>query len=246
MAARVSFAFVLYKDSNVLFDGFVRNYRKLFSEDLSYTLTADGLRAKTGVYDLLVSFVPDPVDRTEMGRVADFNPLFPAGKDIASRHKCHVIAAIKGNGREIERLRELTKVTCALMASYNALAVYYGAASLFYGKSEAESFARDIVSGRVPVAAYVHAGFYSHDNAFWAYTKGMDVFDRPELEICSDRETFQVLHETLLELAGLLCSTHRQLADGQKLFLTDGVVVGHKVFSETLQKDVYRFYFEEG
>ncbi len=244
MNEKFSLAFVLYKDKNIMTQEISRYYEKLWGEPLNVQVGTTQLTGTIQQFSYVISFVDEPINREEMERVASHNPFFQEGLTIAKKHMCHAVVGVKGVGSSVARYKVLTKLLAAMLSPYNAVAVYLGEQSLYYGKEQLLTQAKLINQGRLPVDCWIYFGFYTYNQKFWVYTNGLNAFGRDEIEIASDCHTMQHLHQLALVFSHALMSSHRQFEDGEMIEIMDDYVSVHLRYSETLKKDVYYLEIE--
>ncbi len=239
-----SIAFVLYKDLNVDPKRIEIDFKKMWDEDLNVQYTFDSMKFNYKQFDVVISFVNEPINKEEMERVAKHNPLFENGIKIAKNHKCHAVVAIKGVSSHVERYKALTKILASMAMSYNAKAIYLGAQQLLYSDTFIVEQAKLLHNGYLPVQSWVYIGFYSYDGAFYAYSQGMKEFNRLEIEIMADDKTPQELHQTILNFIFYHLASHRQYEDGEVLCLNYDCVIeiSHR-WSDTLKEDTLLLRF---
>lgn len=244
MENNFSIAFVLYKDKNIVVSEIERNYTKLWHEPLDIQLGVDQLKGRIAQFEFVISFVDEPIDEKEIMAVAKHNPFFEDGEKIAKRHQCHAIVGIRGVGNAVARYKALTKLLAAIVSSYNGVAVYLGEQQLFYSRETLLENAKALNNGQLPISSWLYFGFYAHDDAFWVYTKGMNVFGREELEISADNLPMRTMHEILMYLATVLVSTHTQFEDEELIEVGEYFLTVKHRFSPTLQCSTLLFSFE--
>lgn len=240
MNEQFTLGFVLYKDKNIMTSEIARFYKKLWNEDLNMNMGTTQVTGTINQFSYVISFVDEPIDRLEMERVAKHNPLFTEGEDIARRHTCHAIVGVKGVGSAVARYKVLTQILAAMMSTYNAIGVYLGKQSLFYGKDQLLTEAKKMAKGVLPVSSWIYYGFYSHNQQFWVYSQGLSEFGREEIEIYSDAHTMQHMHQLAIAFSFALMSTHRLFEDGEMIELGEDYVIVHHVYSEALQTNTLR------
>ena len=237
MNEQFTLAFVLYKDKNIMTAEIARYYQKLWKEELKMNVGTTQITGTIQQFSYVISFVDEPIDQKEMMAVAKHNPFFKEGEEIASRHACHAIVGVKGVGSAVARYKVLTQLLAAMMSPYNAIAVYLGKQSLYYGKDQLLSQAKLLNKGILPVACWIYYGFYSYDNQFWVYTQGLSEFGREEIELASDHHTMQHMHHVAMAFSSALMSSHRQFEDEEMIEIgEDYVTITHR-HSPTLQAD---------
>lgn len=237
MNEQFTLAFVLYKDKNIMIPEISRFYKKLWNEELKMSVGIDQVTGTIQQFSYVISFVDEPIDRDEMQNVANHNPLFKDGIEIAKRHVCHAVVGVKGVGSTVARYKVITQLLAAMMSTYNAVAVYLGKQSLYYGREQLLQQAELIKKGILPVQAWIYYGFYSHANKFWVYSQGLEEFGREEIEISSDHHTMQYMHYIMMAFSSALMSSHRQFEDEEMIEIgEDYITINHR-YSPTLQRD---------
>lgn len=244
MNQQLTIAFVLYKDKNIVPLEIGRFYQKLWREKLDMDTSKVDVTGTIKQFQYAISFVDAPIDTSEMSRVAHHNARFEEGQDIAMKHQCHAIVGIRGVGSAVARYQALTKLLAAMLSSYNALAVYLGRQSLYYGKKYLLSQAKQLDKGQLPISAWIYFGFYAYQEAYWVYTQGLNDFGRLEVEIYSDSHTMQEMHHILIDFCALLVANHHQYQDGELVEVGDWFVSVHYVDSPTLKAPAMRLKIE--
>ena len=237
MNEQFTLAFVLYKDKNVMPLEIGRYYKKLWNEDLNMDVRTTQIVGTIQQFSYVISFVDEPIDKNEMKRVANHNPFFKDGDKIADGHVCHAVVGVKGVGSAVARYKVLTQLLAAMLSPYNAVAVYLGKQSLYYGKDQILDQAKLMKKGVLPVSSWIYFGFYTYQSKFWVYTQGLSEFGREEIEISSDHHTMAHMHQIAIAFSSALMSSHRQFEEGEMIEIGEDYVTITPRFSETLQQN---------
>ena len=179
-AGNVLAGFVLFKDANV---DWLR-FKKILEDDWDITFD-DEIKDGAVVFsvddmNVACSLMPSPIPNDEAVDAAKRNYLWKDGAEKTAEHQAHMIVAIMNKFDALDQQELLAKVACSLLKLDNAIGIYK--APTVYEKDFYINFAMSIDKGECPVPIYVYVGLYTEDGKVFAFTSGMSVFGKLEME----------------------------------------------------------------
>lgn len=166
-----------------------------------------------------VSLVEYPVPDGEAEKNAANNYLWPQAVEVTKTHKAHVLVAVidrEASPLDIALLE--TKVAATCLKQPGALGVYTT------GTVHAADFYREVADvireGELPLLDWVHFGLYRTKKGMSAYTYGMKVFGKDEMEILDSSAQPAELREMLFDFAYYVLDSGVTLKDGETIGFT--------------------------
>lgn len=181
-----------------------------------------------------VGLAPMPLPDVEAGKTAVNHWMWEDAGEVAKRHQAHIAVSVSAQGRPHVKLATLlTQVTASCLKQEKALGVYTCHTIIapdFYRKA-----ALDIKNGILPVLDWVYLGLYRGLQGTCAYTCGMGMFGKDEIEVLESAQPPSELYGLLFNLVTYVLQEDAVLHHGetisfsaeQRLFIsrTPGVAV---------------------
>lgn len=212
-------AFVLFEDANMDWTRF----RKNLEDDWDITFE-DEIKDNAVVFsvdDMTVacSLMPSPVPNKEAEEAARRNILWKDGAEVVAKHGAHMIVAIMNKPDALDQQELLAKVSCSLLKLDNAIAIYK--APTVYEKEFYINFAKTIDEGECPVPIYVFVGMYSENDKIFAFTSGLSVFGKLEMEIPGTAAQPNDVLNFMYTISEYVISEDVTLQDGETIGFTE-------------------------
>lgn len=197
-------AFVLLNNTEFNFTQF----KELLEENYNITLSeenfnSDGILFYHSNMLVTLSFINKPIPNQEAEYYAGFNFMWKEAIQETKKHKSHLLVAVLStNENKIEEAKLFTKINACCLQMPNAIGLYNGATVLqpsFYLEN-----AKMLEENRLPIYNWIYISVYPCENGVNAYTYGMYLFDKFELEICQsqreDKEIFFLLYDIVAHI----------------------------------------------
>lgn len=168
-----------------------------------------------------VSIIRSPVPGGEARENAANNYLWPEAVEAADRHRAHMIVALVNHyGDPLECGILFTKMVaaCATLPSVTGI---YNCGTVF----EPSAFIRSaecMRDGDIPVEDMVWFGMYRTPEGINAYTMGMTVYGRDEMEVIGAGDPPKMVAAFLYDVAYHVLSTGEVFKDGDTLGFEEG------------------------
>ena len=184
--------FVLFKDANIDWLRFKKNLEQDWEITFDDEIKNNAVVFKYDDMNVACSLLPNPVPENEAVEAAKRNILWNSGAEETAEHQAHMIVAVLNKFDALDQQELLAKVVCSLLKLDNAIGIYK--APTVYEKDFYINFAETIREGEIPVPIYVYVGMYLDEGKVFAFTSGMSVFGKLEMEITgTDAEPSDVL-----------------------------------------------------
>lgn len=182
-----------------------------FGEDTDETILTT-----TCGYRVVISKFPSPVPNKEAEINASNNYMWQEAIEVTKTHKAHIMVAVLGDGEDIkEKGLIYTKITASCSRQENAIGVFTSGVVFepnYY--IEASQMIKEQV---LPIFNWIWFGVYQTDKGMSAYTYGMDVFGKYELEVIDTDETPDKLKEFISSIAYYILHSDVALQDGETI-----------------------------
>ena len=166
--------------------------------------------------DAVVSLMPAPVPDHEAEKTAANNYMWPCAMDNVRAHKAHLLVAVLGQDAPLlERGKLFVKVMSACCRQQGVLGVYTRGAVFqpeFY-----QGFSEMMLDGKLPVFNWIWFGMHQNERGVSAYTYGMDVFGKDEMEVLDSCVQPGVLRDFLSSIAAYVLEEDVVLEDGETI-----------------------------
>lgn len=166
-----------------------------------------------------VSLMPAPIPNGEAEAYAENNYLWKDAVKVAKEHRAHLMVAVLGKEENIlEKGMFYTKLAAACCRQKYAVGVY--TSGVVFEPRFYESFADMMQEGELPIFNWVWFGLYRSKGGLNAYTYGMDVFGKDEMEVLNADAEPDDLRNFLASLTGFVLENNIELQDGKTIGFT--------------------------
>lgn len=165
-----------------------------------------------------ISLMPSPIPGGEAEFYAKANYMWPEAVSVTETHKAHILVAVMPHGiPEVEAGMLYSKLVSACLKEQNAIGVYTS------GTVFQPEFYIDVVNvmkgdeDELPILAWVHFGLYRTEKGNNAYTYGLSVFGRDEIEILNSQKSLEELRDFLYQITGYMIGCDVTLQSGETI-----------------------------
>lgn len=188
------------------------------SEDLTDEAD-DAIITTVNGYRVVISKFPSPVPNEEAEINASNNYLWRDAVAVTKTHEAHIVVAVLGDGEDIkERGLIYTEIMATCSKQENVIGVF--TSGVVFEPSHYIESAMMIKEEALPIFNWIWFGLYQNDNGVSAYTYGMDVFGKYELEILDADEKPGKLMEFISSIVSYILLTDVELQDGETIGLS--------------------------
>lgn len=168
---------------------------------------------------VVISKFPAPVPNEEAEINASNNYMWREAVEVTKSHKAHIVVAVLGDGEDIkERGLIYTEIVSACSMQENAIGVF--TSGVVFEPNYYIDSAQMIKEQALPIFNWIWFGLYQTDKGISAYTYGMDVFGKYELEIIDADEIPGKLMEFISSIVSYILLTDADLQDGETIGLS--------------------------
>lgn len=171
-----------------------------------------------GVGDMMaaVSLIEAPVPEEEAVANAANNYMWPGAVDAAKAHTAQILVAVLGNQAPVlERGKLLVKFIAACCKQENVLGIYTSG-TVFQPRFYLDA-AQLLAEGDLPVLNWIYFGLYQEGQYWSAYTYGMRMFGKEEMEVLRADAQPEELRDFLLDIVFYVLDGNVTLHDGETL-----------------------------
>ena len=166
-----------------------------------------------------VSLVPCPIPNGEAELDAENNYLWEDAVKVAREHRAHLMVTVLGNKENVlEKGKFYTKLAAACCRQNYAVGVY--TSGVVFEPRFYEDFADMMQEDELPIFNWVWFGLYRSKGGLNAYTYGMDVFGKDEMEVLNADAEPDNLRNFLACLTGFVLENDIELQDGKTIGFT--------------------------
>ncbi len=190
--------------------------------DAENALSEDGniLLFTTENITVSATFVGTAVPNSEAEFYAQANYLWPEAVEVTQSHVAHVIVAVMSAEVDtLDMMAMYSKMVTAVLSPDNAIAVYTGAT--VYEKDFYTEYSEQLKEGLPPVLLWIYVGMYRTEDGMGAYTYGMDVFGKPEMEFLNSRLRPMDLYDFMLNICRYVLTADITLDDGDTITISE-------------------------
>ncbi len=163
-----------------------------------------------------VSLMTYPVPGGEAELNAENNYMWPDAVKAAREHCAHIIAAVLGKEEDVlEKGRLYTKLMAACCRQQYATSIY--TSGVVFEPRFYEGFADMMQEDELPIFNWIWFGLYRSEGGMNAYTYGMDVFGKDEMEVLNAHAEPDELRDFLASLVSYVLESDVELHDGETI-----------------------------
>lgn len=178
--------------------------------------SSDAVVIRVGSMMLIATLFSGHIPDNEAEINAENNYMWPEAVEIAKAHKAHIMVAVLGEeAKLLERGKLFTKVLAVCCKQEYATGVY--TSGVVFEPRFYEGFANMIKEDELPIFNWVWFGLYWSESSMNAYTYGMDVFGKEEMEVLNADAEPGALRDFLASLASYVLECDVTLKDGETI-----------------------------
>ena len=163
-----------------------------------------------------VSLMPHPVPNGEAEDNAENNYMWPDAVKAAREHSAHILVAVVGKEETVlERGKLFVKMVAACCRQEYATGVY--TSGVVFEPEYYESYADMLKEDELPIFNWVWFGLYRDQEGLSAYTCGMDVLGKDEMEVLNANEEPAELRNFLANIVSYVLENDVELHDGETI-----------------------------
>lgn len=183
----------------------------------------DALVFDVGDMIAAVSLMPAPIPDGEAETNAENNYMWPEAVEVAKAHKAHIMVAVLGKEEDVlEEGKLYTKLVAACCRQKYATGVY--TSGVVFEPRFYEGFADMMRKDELPIFNWIWFGLYRSEGGMNAYTYGMDVFGKDEMEVLNADAEPGDLRDFLASLVSYVLEGDVELHDGETIgFAADDI-----------------------
>lgn len=139
-----------------------------------------------------LAYMPVPFPWSDIKHAAQYAyNWITAEKDLES-HDGHAIVTVMSATKEtIQRFKTLSKLLCSILMTSNCVGIYNGNGSFIISREQYLENAEYLKEGDPVVPLWVYIGLIESDVGNSAYTNGLAVFKKQEMEIINSKLELQ-------------------------------------------------------
>ena len=163
-----------------------------------------------------ISLMPAPIPDQEAERNAETNYLWPQAVEMTKQHQAHLLVAVLGQEQTaIEKASLFTKLCASCCRQAAALGVYTSG-TVFQPEMYLD-VAMMMNDDELPLLDWIYFGLYRSEKGMCAYTYGMRMFGKLEMEVLDSAASPQELRDFLYAIAGYVLDQDVTLNDGETI-----------------------------
>ena len=171
---------------------------------------------RVGGMMLVVTIFRGHIPDNEAEINAENNYMWPEAVEAAKAHKAHIMVAVLGEEEKLlERGKLFTKAMAVCCKQKYATGVY--TSGVVFEPRFYEGFANMMKEDELPIFNWVWFGLYRSEGSLNAYTYGMDVFGKEEMEVLNTDAEPEELRDFLASLASYVLACDVTLQDGETI-----------------------------
>ena len=189
--------------------------------DASEDKSDDALVFEVGDMLAAVSLGTYPIPNGEAEINAENNYMWEDAVKIAKEHCAHIMVAVLGKEEDLlEKGKLFTKLVAACCRQKYATGVY--TSGVVFEPRFYEGFADMLQNDELPIFNWIWFGLYRDENGMNAYTYGMDVFGKDEMEVLGTDAEPSNLRDFLASLVSYVLENDVELHDGETIGFSAG------------------------
>lgn len=167
-------------------------------------------------YRVVISKFPSPVPNQEAEINAQNNFMWQEAVEVTKKHKAHIVVAILGDNDNInEKAVIYVKIMASCSKQSNAIGVF--TSGVVFEPSNYINFAQMAKEKMLPIYNLIWFGLYQDEKGLNAYTYGMNVFGKDEIEVLGANASPEELYDFIGSLASYVLEYDVVLQDGETI-----------------------------
>ena len=163
-----------------------------------------------------VSLMPYPIPNREAEINAENNYMWLDAVDAAREHSAHIMVAVLGQEEDVIKKGKLfTKLAAACCCQEYATGVY--TSGVVFEPAFYEGFADMMKEDELPIYNWIWFGMVQDENGLSAYTYGMNVFGKDEMEVLNAEAEPEELRDFLVGITAYVLEGDVELHDGETI-----------------------------
>ncbi len=185
-------------------------------EDADEDKSDDTVVFEVGDMIAAVSLMPAPIPGGEAELNAENNYMWPDAVKAAKEHSAHIMVAVLGKEENLlERGKLYTKLMAACCRQKYSSGIY--TSGVVFEPRFYEDFANMMQKDVLPIFNWIWFGLYQNEGGMNAYTYGMDVFGKDEMEVLNANAHPGELRDFLASLVSYVLEKDVELQDGETI-----------------------------
>ncbi len=181
--------------------------------------SGDVVVMRVGGMMLAATLFPGHIPDNEAEINAENNYMWSEAVEAAKAHKAHIMVAVLGEEEKLlERGKLFTKALAVCCKQKYATGIY--TSGVVFEPRFYEGFADMLKEDELPIFNWIWFGLYRDETGVNAYTYGMDVFGKEEMEVLGADAEPGVLRDFLASLASYVLEQEVELHDGETIGLS--------------------------
>ena len=186
------------------------------AQALKDDIKSEALVIRQGKMFVAISYMPCKVPQKDIEYAAENNYMWPDAHKAAKQHKAHILIAVVGQESELmDRAMVFAKVTAACCALKSVSAVFFN--NVIIQKEFYADMANLMKDDILPLNNWIWFGLYKNKNGLCAYTYGLDLFGKEEIEVLDAACEPAQLRDFIYDLANYVIAYDVTLQDGETI-----------------------------
>lgn len=207
-----------YMDVNQVID-YLTSYWGAAISDIE--ISADTSSFKIDDETVAIAFLEFPIPKEDIEGTAQYAYNWPSAIKDLENHTGHAIVTILSSpNASLNRFAAFTKVLHAILQTSESVGIYNGTQSLLIPKSQYIAYAEELENGKLPAMLWVYVGLRRVPKGNSAYTYGLKLFNKNEIEIIESQQPIEELFDFLVNLTTYIINSDVTLKQGETVGLT--------------------------
>ena len=178
--------------------------------------SSDAVVMQVGSMMLVVTLFHGHIPDNEAEINAENNYMWPGAVEAAKAHEAHIVVAVLGEEENLlERGKLFTKAMAVCCKQKYATGVY--TSGVVFEPRFYEGFAEQMHEDELPIFNWIWFGLYRSEGGVNAYTYGMDVFGKDEMEVLNADAKPEDLRNFLASLVSYVLENDVEFHDGETI-----------------------------
>lgn len=167
-----------------------------------------------------VTLIDAPVPEEEAVGNAANNYMWPEAVEVTRTHRAQILVAVLGQDSPVmERGKLLVKLLAACCRQEKTLGIY--TSGTVFQPSFYLDASQMLADGELPLLNWIYFGLYQQEMGWGAYTYGLRMLGKQEIEILPTKAGPEELREFLLDIAYYVLEEDAVLRDGETIGFTE-------------------------